>query len=150
MDTALVITLIVGTLLVLGLSGYALHLWRKVWQQQERLESYQREVSDKLAGDLKILCQSLLDGQMPWVEGCIRIKVLLEHYDYELSHEEEYAVLQEVFVATEDIPTHENWKALDRNQRLKHEETFASLEQQYQPASLIAVRRLQTYLAERH
>lgn len=142
MDNALLITILAGTALVIALGGYALNVWRKVWRRREQLETHKKEVSDKLAEDLKILCSSLLDEQMPWVEGCIRLKVILEHYNFELSHDEQYAVFQEVFVATEHIPTHEAWKALDRAEKRKHEETFAALEEQFHARSFTAARQL--------
>ncbi len=148
MGDALFLTLLVGTLLVLALAAYALYVWRKVWQQRKQLENHQQEVASKLAGDLKILCGSLLDEQMPWIEGCIRLKVILEHYNFELSHDEAYSVFQEVFFATEHIPTHEAWKALDKAERRKHEETFAVLEEQYRTRSFTAARQLLIQLGE--
>lgn len=142
MDNTLLISILAGTALVVALGGYALHLWRQVWKRREQLESHKKEVSDKLAEDLKVLCSSLLDEQMPWVEGCIRLKVILEHYNFELSHDAEYAVFQEVFVATEHIPTHDAWKALDRAEKRKHEKTFATLEEQFHARSFTAARQL--------
>lgn len=149
MSDSLLITTLAGAALVIALALYALHMWRKVWQRREQLESYQQEVSSKLADDLKLLCSSLLDEQIPWVEGCIRLKVILEHYNYELSHDEHYAVFQEVFVATEHIPTHEAWTALDREERNKHEETFAILEEQYRNRSISAAQQLLQQLGGR-
>ncbi|GEM_PF-504702 len=146
MDNTLLITLLAGTVLVAALGGYAFHMWRLVWKRRALLETHKREASSKLAEDLKILCSSLLDEQMPWVEGCIRLKVILEHYNFELSHDEQYAVFQEVFVATEHIPTHEAWKALDRSEKRKHEETFAALEEQFHARSFAAARQLLKHL----
>ena len=142
MDNALLFTILAGTLLIAGLAVYALLVWRKVWRQRAQLENHKKELSDKLAEDLKILCGSLLDEQMPWVEGCIRLKVILEHYNFELSHDEQYAVFQEVFVATEHIPTHEAWTALDKAEKRKHEQTFAALEEQFRTRSFAAARQL--------
>lgn len=148
MSNAMLITLLTGGLLCLSLAAYAWHLWRKVWQHRQRLDGFQNEVSGKLAEDLKILCNSLLDGQVPWVEGCIRLKVILEHYDYALSHEEPYAIFQEVFVATEHIPTHDDWKALDKATKRQHESTFSKLEEQFGTRSLNAARQLLQQLGE--
>lgn len=142
MDDALLTTILTGLVLIVALAAYALHMWRRVWKQREQLEGYKKEVSDKLAEDLKVLCGSLLDEQMPWIEGCIRLKVILEHYNFELSHDEQYAVFQEVFVATEHIPTHEAWKALDKAEKRKHEQTFAALEEQFRTRSFAAARQL--------
>ncbi len=149
MNTTLLIVLLTGLLLIAGLALYALHMWRKVWLRRKQLEIYKKEVTSKLSDDLKILCGSLLDEQMPWIEGCIRLKVILEHYDFELSHDEAYAVFQEVFVATEHIPTHEAWTALSKEERNQHEETFAILEEQYRSNSFTAAQRLLEQLGGR-
>lgn len=149
MNPTLLVVLLSGLALVIALALYALHIWRKVWRRREQLENYRKEVTSKLSDDLKILCSSLLDEQMPWIEGCIRLKVILEHYDFELSHDEAYSVFQEVFVATEHIPTHEAWTALSKEERSQHEETFAMLEEQYRNSSFTAARRLLEQLGGR-
>lgn len=146
MDNTLLISILAGTALVVALGGYALHLWRQVWKRRQQLESHKKEVSDKLAEDLKVLCSSLLDEQMPWVEGCIRLKVILEHYDYELSRDGRYDVFREVFVATKDIPSHDAWLALSRQERARHEETFEQLENRHREHSLSAARGLLEHL----
>lgn len=146
MDTTLLLILIAGALLVLILGAYALQLWRKVWKHRELLQEHERQTRGKLGEDLKILCGSLLDEQVPWVEGCIRLKVILEHYDYELSRDGRYDVFREVFVATKDIPSHDAWLALNRQERARHEETFEQLENRHREHSLSAARGLLEHL----
>lgn len=142
MDTTLLSILIVGSLLIALLGGYAFHLWRKVWQHRQALEAHNQKVSESLQGDLRILCNSLLTDQVPWVEGCIRIKVILEHYDFALSRTADYAVFTLVSDAIAHIPTHDAWKALDKSERKTHEATFSSLEQSHRQDSLSAARQL--------
>lgn len=141
--------LIGGGLLCLLLGGYALHLWKKVWRHKQALALHQQQVQDKLSQDLRILCGSLLDEQVPWLEGCIRIKVILEHYDFELSRAAANQVFVEVFTATEQVPTHDAWKALDKLERRKHEAAFALLEEQHRNGSLAAANRLLEQLGGR-
>lgn len=149
MNTYLPHILIVGALLCLLLGGYALYLWKKVWRHKKALSQYNQEVQDKLSHDLRILCGSLLDEQMPWVEGCIRIKVILEHYNFELSQSAQYSVFNEVYKATENIPTHEAWQALDKLERRKHEANFVVLEEQHKDSSLTAANQLLEQLGGR-
>lgn len=149
MSSALIGVLLAGGLLVAGLAGYALYLWRKVWLHKQALQAHEQQVSAKLQEDLRVLCGSLLDEQMPWLEGCIRIKVILEHYSYALSREPLFGVFQEVFAATEHVPTHEAWKALDKLERRKHEAAFAMLEEQHRSASLQAASALLEQLGGR-
>ena len=104
--------LIAGLVLVLVLGGYALHLWRRVWAQQKAYAAAEQERQQRLNGDLRILADSLLDGQLPLIEGAIRIKVLLDNYDIALSSHENCRVFHTLFDATSGIPTHAAWKAL--------------------------------------
>ena len=76
-----------GSLLVLALAAYALYLWRRVWQQQKALAAAEQERQQRLGGDLRVLAGSLLDEQLPLIEGAIRIKVLLDNYDSALSND---------------------------------------------------------------
>lgn len=149
MQNSLLYILCAGSLLVLALAIYALRLWRKVWQHQKALQTHEQQVNAKLKDDLRILCGSLLDEQMPWLEGCIRIKVILEHYSQALSRDPEFQVFVQVFAATEHVPTHDAWKALDKLERRKHEASFVLLEEQHRSASLSAASRLLEQLGGR-
>lgn len=149
MNTYLLIAGLCACALVLALSAYALHLWRKVWQHKKNLQAHEQQVADKLQHDLRVLCGSLLDEQVPWLEGCIRIKVILEHYSYALSREPLFKVFLDVHAATEHVPTHEAWKALDKLERRKHEAAFAMLEEQHRNDSLKAASALLEQLGGR-
>lgn len=147
MNSTYIILLLLGSLLILGLAIYALLLWRKIWQRRRQLAEQADKTHAKLQQDLTVLAHSLIDGQAPWVEGCIRIKVVLEHYDYPLSQSDDYAVFQTVYAATADIPTHDAWKALPRTERRQHEHAFIALEQAHKPTSLAAAQQLLSQLA---
>ena len=104
--------LLAGLVVVLVLGGYALHLWRRVWAQQKAYAAAESERQQRLNGDLRILAGSLLDEQLPLIEGAIRIKVLLDNYDIALSSNEHCRVFHVLFDATSGIPTHAAWKQL--------------------------------------
>ncbi|WP_313089366.1 DUF2489 domain-containing protein [Pseudomonas sp.] len=123
--------LIAGLLLILALAGYALHLWRRVWQRDRQIAAMQAQQHAALADDLRVLAGSLLDEQVPLIEGAIRIKVLLDNYDSALGQDPRCRVFQVLFEATEQVPTHDAWKALDRTERRRHEARFSALELQH-------------------
>lgn len=127
--------LIVGILLILALSGYAAYLWRKVWQQKQAFEAAETQRQQRLAGDLRILAQSLLSEDLPMIEGSIRIKVLLDNYNISLSNDPHCEVFHLVFDATSGIPTHAGWKALSRAERQQHQAHFSELELQHKAAA---------------
>ena len=122
--------LISGVLLILTLAGYALFLWRRVWHRERQISVMQAQRHAALASDLRVLAGSLLDEQVPLIEGAIRIKVLLDNYDAALGQDPRCVVFQRLFEATEQVPTHDAWKALDRAERRRYEVTFSALELQ--------------------
>ncbi len=131
-----------GGLLIAGLAGYALYLWRQVWARQRAQAKAERERLERIGGDLQILAGSLLEGQLPLIEGAIRIKVLLDNYDSQLSRDQRCEVFHLLFEATAEVPTHSAWKALDKQQRRQHEKRFNELELQHKAAARSAARWL--------
>ena len=117
-----------ATLLIAALAGYALYLWRRVWRNERQQAELKEKQQTALAEDLRILASCLLDEQLPLIEGAIRIKVLLDNYDAELGQHPRCQVFQQLFEATEQVPTHAAWKALDKSERRRHEAQFSALE----------------------
>lgn len=70
---------VVAALLIVALGGYALYLWRRVWRNERLQVEARAKQQTALAEDLRILASCLLDGQLPLIEGAIRIKVLLDN-----------------------------------------------------------------------
>lgn len=120
-----------GVLLIAALSVYAVHLWRRVWSREQQLADQQAQQHAALAADLRVLAGSLLAEQVPLIEGAIRIKVLLDNYDANLGQDPRCQVFQRIFDATEQVPTHSAWKALDKTERRRHEANFSALELQH-------------------
>ncbi|TBU93503.1 DUF2489 domain-containing protein [Stutzerimonas kirkiae] len=118
-------------LLIVALSVHAGLLWRKVWLRQRQIAQALRQRHQALAGDLRILAASLLDGQLPLIEGAIRIKVLLDSYDTGLANDPRSEALQAIHGATAHIPTHDAWKALERDEQRRHEADFRALESRH-------------------
>lgn len=134
--------LIAALIIAIGLAIYTLMLWRKVWQQEKLLKQANQEQLQQIAESLLVIAKALLEGQVPWIEGCIRLKVLLDNYDHELSLKPEFQVLHHVFEQVKDTPSHEAWKALDLTTRHSYEQQFAELEKQYKAQSVEAVKSL--------
>lgn len=133
---------VIAALLIAALGGYALYLWRRVWRN-ERLQAEARtQQQTALAEDLRILASCLLEEQVPLIEGAIRIKVLLDNYDVALGQHPRCQVFQQLFEATEQVPTHAAWKALDKEQRRRFEKRFNELELQHKAAARTAARWL--------
>ena len=128
----LVLLLLIGALaLVAGLAAYALWLWRQVWQRQRQQQALSQQRRERLGGDLHILASSLLDEQLPLIEGAIRIKVLIDNYDTRLSQNARSVVFHALYEATRDVPTHAAWKELSSAERAHYRSRFAALEREH-------------------
>ncbi|OWL88948.1 DUF2489 domain-containing protein [Halopseudomonas aestusnigri] len=131
-----------GILIILALATYAWTLWRKVWQQDEARAKALEARNDRLSGDIRIIAQSLLDGQVPTIEGAIRIKVLLDNYQGERREGLDVTVFDLIYEQTAHIPTHQAWKDLSRAERKLHLRLMDTLERDHRPAVEAAARAL--------
>ncbi|OLU23150.1 hypothetical protein BVH03_23280 [Pseudomonas sp. PA15(2017)] len=119
--------ILLAVLIVGALVFYAAYLWRQVWARQHQQARVRLAQRQRLHDDLRVLASSLLDGQLPLIEGAIRIKVLLDNYDSALSLMPQAQVFQRLYDATAHVPTHADWQALSRVERRQHEARFAEL-----------------------
>ncbi len=130
--TPLAISLLLLALaLIAGLALYAWVLWRKVWRNQRARDAAEASRHQALADDLRVLASCLLDEQVPLIEGAIRIKVLVDNFDPQLTQDPHLQVFHQLYEATRHVPTHEAWKALDKLERRRFEATFSALELQH-------------------
>ena len=134
--------LLAGLLAALVLGGYALHLCRRVWAQQKAYVAAESERQQRLGGDLRTLANNLLDERVPLIEGAIRIKVLLDNFDIQLSSHEYCRVFHTLFDETSGIPTHAVWRTLTVTERRQHDRRFSELELRHKAAARKAARWL--------
>lgn len=120
-----------GILIIVALAAYAWTLWRKVWQQDEARAKALEARNDRLSGDIRIIAQSLLDGQVPTIEGAIRIKVLLDNYQGERREDLDVTIFERIYDQTAHIPTHQAWKDLSRAERKLHLRLMETLERDH-------------------
>ncbi len=134
--------ILLAVLIVGALAFYAAHLWRQVWARQHQQAQVRLAQRQRLHDDLRVLASSMLDGQLPLIEGAIRIKVLLDNYDSQLSLTPQAQVFQRLYDATAHVPTHADWQALSRAERRQHEARFAELNEAHQQQAHQAARWL--------
>ncbi|PZW67611.1 uncharacterized protein DUF2489 [Pseudomonas sp. URMO17WK12:I1] len=134
--------ILLAVLIVGALAFYAAHLWRQVWARQRQQAEVRLAQRQRLHDDLRVLASSLLDGQLPLIEGAIRIKVLLDNYDSALTLAPQTQVFQQLYDATAHVPTHADWQALSRAERRQHEARFAELTEAHEQQAREAARWL--------
>ena len=138
--------LIIAAVCILALAAYAGLLWRRVWLTEQQRKQLQAEQKQLRHDDLIVLATGFLSEQMPWAEGCIRIKVILDHYDSEMAMHSDYQVLQTVFSATQHIPTHNAWRELSSAEKQSFMQLLNELEQQHKHNSIQVVEKLLKHL----
>ncbi|HDZ56177.1 MAG TPA: DUF2489 domain-containing protein [Pseudomonas xinjiangensis] len=119
---------IAGLLIIIALAAYAWFLWGRVWHTQQLRATQEAERNDRLAGDIQLLAQSLLNGQLPLIEGAIRIKVLLDNYSGPRQQNLDMEIFEVIYDATAHIPTHQRWKNLSKAERHIHQQQMDVLE----------------------
>lgn len=139
--------LVAGLIIIIALAVYALVLWRKVWATRAAKAEQERERNERLAQDIQFLAQSLVNGQLPLVEGSIRIKVLLDNYSGPRRADLNIGVFEVIYDATVHIPTHQQWKDLPSPERQQHEGQMQALEQQHKDEVERAAAQLSTGVA---
>lgn len=131
-----------GLVIVVALAVYAGYLWRQVWQRQQQRARLDQERDQRLATDIRFIAESMANDQAPMIEGCIRIKVLLDNYHGPRRPELDVEVFELVYDATAHIPIHQAWKDLSRAERQLHQRHMDHLEQQYGARVGLAVKQL--------
>lgn len=124
--------LIAGLLIITALAGYAWTLWRRVWRVRAEQQAQEEQRNARLAGDIQFIAQSLLNGQVPMIEGSIRIKVLLDNYSGPRRSDLDVVIFTEIYDQTAHIPTHAGWKQLSATERKLHTRLMETLERDHQ------------------
>jgi hypothetical protein len=144
--------IIAGVIIVTALSAtaaYYLIKLRNVKSQQAQQIQHNKDVWQKhrneLAGDLRFIANSMLQGQCEITEGCLRIKVLMDRLDDELQHKPEFKTIQAHFAQTITMHTHEAYKALSKKEQFKQDKQRFALEQKHKEQVLIEVKTLSEY-----
>jgi hypothetical protein len=117
-DTVIWSIICVGLVIITGLSWFILTKVRelKIYQAQRAQEEAQKaEKLNYLKESIKVLATTILEDQVELSEGCIRIKVLIDHLDASLHEQESFKIFEEMYKSTEHMPTHQARKNTDKN-----------------------------------
>lgn len=91
---------------------------------------------------IKVIAQCMLDEQVELSEGCIRIKVLLDHVAPELHEDPYFKIFALVYDATRHMPTHEARKETDRKTIMKLDLERMKMEAKHKDEIMSATRQL--------
>ena len=129
-----------AVIVVGGLGGYALSLWREVRRRDLFRREEVRRANDNCLESLDIIARAMLADQMDLTEGSLRCKVLLEIIDPQLLDRPSLHVFAEVHQRTAHLHTHSSRRALTANQRLQEDRQRLAVENELRDNVLDAAR----------
>ena len=137
MSIELIYTLILaGIAIILALAALIykqLKQMRKLRaEQEERMAKHAAEAAehrDYLLESVKAIANAILhDEKITLVEGCIRLKVMLDNLNPQMHQHPHYAVFEEVYNRTSHIPILTDWRELERKQQRLFEKEMRLVE----------------------
>jgi len=141
--------LIAAFTIIVALSAIAIHLHLKLHRQRKRMEEAQREQAEKLERktqeihrDIRFLARAYLDDQAELNEVSLRIHHLVNYLSLEDDQRSLYHVFDSVTQQIEHIPTHENWKSLDKASRSKYQKEFIRIESEFAHQAKISAKSI--------
>lgn len=109
------------------------------------IESKAQEQRDYLIESVQVISRAMQDEQCELAEGCIRLKVLLDHLAPFLHEHEDFSIISTMYESTKHMPILDEWKKLKLRQRHKLTLEREALEDQHRESIIMAVRKLAVY-----
>jgi len=137
--------ILVGLVVIAGLCWFIRTKSRelKVYQaQRAQQEAQQAEKRSYLVDSLKVIATTMLEDQVELSEGCIRIKVLIDHLDPSLHEQAPFKIFEQMYRDTEHMPTHQARKNTDKNFIHKLDQQRFALEKQHRESIRKAAKEL--------
>lgn len=151
-NTTLYALIILFVLISLGLAGFVWSLFHNINVKknirQEALDAHAASAQKHkhyLIDSIRIIARSIVDGQCPMIEGCIRLKVMIDNYAPQLHQQPELQVVELIYVKTSHIPTLEAWKNLPAHERNSFQTEMDHLESEHAVSIKEAARFLKEY-----
>lgn len=135
----IIFLLISAIIIVIALSTYAAYLHWKLRKHTEtekiRIERNQKESEarlQRLQEDIYLISRALIAEQVELPEASLRISKLLDYMSMDTQERGLYQVFDHIALSISDIPTHKEWKSLDKTTRNKHQKTLDKLVEEHQ------------------
>ena len=111
-------------------------------QAQEKIKQEKRE---DVIESIRIIALCMIEEQVETSEGCIRIKVLLDHVAPELHEKTPFSIFSKMYDATEHMPTHEARKNANKALIRKLDIERFELEKTHKDAIIEASKAIRDY-----
>lgn len=140
--------MVMGSLVVLGLSVYAGYLWQQVWYQRKKKQEYNAYVLEKKQNwveSIVFIARALVDGQANVTECAIRMKVLLDNVYEGECPKDEFRPIYELAWATAHMPILDQRKHYSRKDIQAFDDERAALEKVHEAPVVQAAKAVVVY-----
>lgn len=134
----MIIFYIIAGSVTLLLVIYASFLLFKVNQKKQLQKQVAVAQSEKHDAQVNSIIESIISiakamkhEQCPTIEGCIRLKVLIDQLRLGDELTEQFKVFYVIYDKTAHIPTHQGWSDLKSKEKLIHTKLMMELEKEY-------------------
>ncbi len=111
------ILLILGTLILLAMTVYAIYLLIQLRKQKRLFTQAKLARMNRIKESVTIIAKAMLVGDCNHSEGVIRLKMLLDPLGQKRLVD--YSAMCQLYEIVQDMPTHEARKALKKNERMR-------------------------------
>lgn len=109
---------------------------------KEAHEQRQIEKLNYVTDSIHVIAQCFLQRQVDLPEASIRLAKCLDQLPLSCSDKQEYGVFFQINEAIQHIPTHDAWKALGKQERMKYQLQLAEIIHQYEDFAIAAAEKL--------
>ncbi|AOE49956.1 DUF2489 domain-containing protein [Kangiella sediminilitoris] len=136
----------IASIITFALAVYAVYLLLKVRSQKQKLEELKNSIElqerDKIASvvsSIVDISKAMQQEQCPTIEGCIRLKVLIDQLRLDEASRKPFEIFYTVYDKTEHIPTHQAWADLEKREKMSFTRDMMLIEGEHQDEIKAAV-----------
>lgn len=129
---------ITAGLITLFLASYAAFLLFQLNKQKKAVKQLELAQAEKHDAQMRSIIESITSiakamkhEQCPTIEGCIRLKVLIDQLRLEDQLKNSFTIFYTVYDKTAHIPTHQGWKDLKTKEKMVHTKLMMEIESEY-------------------
>ncbi|NUZ12139.1 DUF2489 domain-containing protein [Pseudoalteromonas sp. McH1-7] len=132
MNTAWIVALFIGAVIIAGLAFYAGKLLWQLKVQKEKiakhreekaieLEKSRQQRNSKIADSVNLIARAMKEKQCEYSEGCLRVWVLISQYsfDNEVDLQLDYPGVYQMYEEVKEMPTHDARKKYSKKEIYK-------------------------------
>lgn len=111
------VLLIFGIAIIVLMGAYSIYLFAKLRQQKQLFEQAKQARITRIKESIEIIARAMHSNECNHSEGVIRLRMLLEPLGQKRL--QNYPAMWALYEVVRNMPTHEERKALKKNERMK-------------------------------